>query len=70
MRRSGLLARLRYPRHMAKKLLIGMLHLPALPGAPNHHRELAEVESRLVEEACLLSEVGFHGLSRGDGKFR
>ena len=38
-----------------------MLHLPALPGAPNHHRELAEVESRLVEEACLLSEVGFHG---------
>ena len=46
---------------LAKKLLIGMLHLPALPGAPNHHRELAEVESRLVEEACLLSEVGFHG---------
>ena len=52
---------LRYPRHMATKHLIGMLHLSALPGAPNHRHELAEVESCLVEEACLLRDVGFHG---------
>ena len=46
---------------MAKKQLIGMLHLPALPGAPSHRHALAEVETRLVEEARLLHDVGFHG---------
>jgi membrane complex biogenesis BtpA family protein len=41
------------------KLLTGMLHLPALPGAPRAEEPLASVEGRAVEEARLLHEVGF-----------
>lgn len=50
-----------YSAAMPKKALIGMLHLPALPGAPRHDQPLPEIEKRLVEESRLLKDVGFHG---------
>lgn len=42
-----------------KKALVGMLHLPALPGSPGSQESLGDIETRLVAEARLLSEVGF-----------
>lgn len=41
------------------KLLTGMLHLPALPGAPRAEESLASIEARALEEAALLWEIGF-----------
>jgi membrane complex biogenesis BtpA family protein len=41
------------------KLLTGMLHLPALPGAPRAKVPLASIEERAVQEARLLHETGF-----------
>jgi len=43
-----------------KKSLVGMLHLPALPGSPRAEQSLGYIEARLVAEARLLQEVGFH----------
>lgn len=43
-----------------KKALVGMLHLPALPGSPGGNQSLGDIEARLVAEARLLQEVGFH----------
>ena len=43
-----------------KKSLVGMLHLPALPGSPRAEKSLSNIEARLVAEARLLQEVGFH----------
>jgi hypothetical protein len=37
-----------------------MLHLPPLPGSPRGGQSLADIETRLVAEAQLLHEVGFH----------
>jgi membrane complex biogenesis BtpA family protein len=43
--------------------LVGMLHLPALPGSALHRGEtLREIESRTVAEAECLAEAGFHAL--------
>ena len=39
--------------------LIGMLHLPALPGAPSAERPLADIESQAVAEAKILESAGF-----------
>jgi membrane complex biogenesis BtpA family protein len=41
------------------KLLTGMLHLPALPGAPRAELPLASIEERAIGEARLLHESGF-----------
>jgi hypothetical protein len=41
------------------KLLTGMLHLPALPGAPRAEAPLAIIEERALEEARLLHGIGF-----------
>ena len=43
-----------------KKSLVGMLHLPALPGSPCGDQSLVDIEAGLVAEARLLHEVGFH----------
>ena len=41
------------------KLLIGMLHLPALPGAPRAALTMDEIESRALAEARILLDAGF-----------
>lgn len=42
-----------------KKALVGMLHLPALPGSPGSKHAVSDIEKQLVSEARLLHEVGF-----------
>lgn len=41
------------------KLLVGMLHLPPLPGAPRSRKSLKEIEDRVLEEARILLDAGF-----------
>jgi membrane complex biogenesis BtpA family protein len=43
------------------KLLIGMLHLPPLPGAPRSTQSMDEIEAGTLDEARLLDEAGFDG---------
>jgi uncharacterized protein len=43
------------------KILIGMVHLPALPGAPRTELPMDAIEERAVSEAQLLSDAGFDG---------
>jgi uncharacterized protein len=42
--------------------LIGMVHLPALPGAPRFEGEFPQTIDHAVAEAALLVDAGFHGL--------
>lgn len=42
-----------------RKLLIGMVHLPALPGSPRHEFSMSEICRRAAQEARLLREAGF-----------
>jgi len=42
-----------------KKLLTGMLHLPALPGAPAAEHAIESIEERVLAEARLLQDAGF-----------
>jgi hypothetical protein len=54
------------------KLLIGMVHLPALPGAPRAALPMEAIEERARQEARLLREAGFHGCvveNYGDSPF-
>lgn len=44
---------------MTRKTLVGMLHLPALPGAPESKLSLDAIEKALVAEARTLREAGF-----------
>lgn len=44
------------------KPIIGMLHLPALPGSPLYAGDRAAVRRRVLEDAALLTEGGVHGL--------
>lgn len=44
------------------RVLIGMLHLGALPGSPQHREDLDAIVSRAVEEARVYREAGFHAL--------
>jgi membrane complex biogenesis BtpA family protein len=39
--------------------LVGMLHLPALPGSPAAEHSLEQIETAVLDEARLLSEAGF-----------
>ncbi len=41
------------------KLLVGMLHLPALPGSPLGRSSLEAVEERVLADARVLVEAGF-----------
>jgi len=43
------------------KILIGMVHLPALPGAPRTQLPMDAIEERAVAEARLLCDAGFDG---------
>ena len=43
------------------KLLIGMVHLPALPGSPQGSLSMDGIEERAVGEARLLHGAGFDG---------
>lgn len=51
--------------------LVGMLHVAALPGSPNHDgTPLATIERTVVADARILAEVGFDALliqNSGDG---
>ena len=54
------------------KILIGMVHLAALPGAPRAALPLEQIEARAVAEARLLHEAGFDGViieNFGDNPF-
>jgi membrane complex biogenesis BtpA family protein len=42
--------------------LIGMLHLPALPGAPRGAQSLAEITAYVLRDAEALARGGVHGL--------
>ena len=41
------------------KLLVGMLHLPPLPGSPLGRSSLDAIEERVLADARVLSEAGF-----------
>ncbi len=52
--------------------LIGMVHLPALPGAPGHAGDLPGIVDRARGEARLLAAAGFDGImveNFGDAPF-
>ena len=44
------------------KIVIGMLHLPALPGSPLSRRNLDQIRDSLLRDAETLAEGGVHGL--------
>jgi membrane complex biogenesis BtpA family protein len=45
-----------------RRALIGMLHVGALPGTPSAAREVGAIANRVVAEARIYEEAGFHGL--------
>jgi len=54
------------------KPIVGMLHLPALPGAPGFVGDLAAIRSRVLSDAAVLVEGGVDGLlleNFGDAPF-
>lgn len=44
------------------KIVIGMLHLPALPGAPLSKSSLPQIREQLLRDAETLAQGGVHGL--------
>ncbi len=59
-------------RFSTPKPIIGMLHLPPLPGAPRYHSTLADIESFCLKDADALIKGGCHGLlleNFGDSPF-
>jgi membrane complex biogenesis BtpA family protein len=44
------------------KVIIGMLHLPALPGSPGYGGSLSAIRDAMLRDAQLLAEGGVHGL--------
>src|SRR5438105_3533223 len=44
------------------KVVVGMLHLPALPGSPLYGGSVAAIRETLLRDAQLLAEGGVHGL--------
>jgi uncharacterized protein len=44
------------------KVVIGMLHLPALPGSPRHGGSMEAIRSLLLRDAEALASGGVHGL--------
>jgi len=47
---------------MASKPLIGMVHLPPLPGSPGWKGDLEEVERKVASDVQALVEGGVHGI--------
>jgi membrane complex biogenesis BtpA family protein len=45
-----------------KKIVIGMLHLPALPGAPLSKLKLSEIRDFVLRDTATLAEGGVDGL--------
>jgi membrane complex biogenesis BtpA family protein len=45
-----------------RKIVIGMLHLPALPGTPRSQLNIAQIREHLLREADTLARGGVHGL--------
>lgn len=46
----------------APKPIIGMLHIPPLPGAPQFHGDVAAIRNHVLRDADALSAGGAHGL--------
>jgi membrane complex biogenesis BtpA family protein len=46
----------------ARRALIGVVHVQALPGTPQSKLELAAIASMAVEEARTYEAAGFHGI--------
>jgi membrane complex biogenesis BtpA family protein len=44
------------------KALVGMVHVPALPGTPSNALSVSQIAGQAVEEAWLLAEAGFDAL--------
>jgi len=44
------------------KVVIGMLHLPALPGSPLYGGSIAPIRDAMLRDAKLLADGGVHGL--------
>ena len=44
------------------RALIGVVHLPALPGTPESRLDIPAITSIAVEEARQYEEAGFHGV--------
>jgi uncharacterized protein len=56
----------------APRPVIGMLHLPPLPGSPRYRGDAAAIFRRVLEDAQALAEGGAHGLmleNFGDAPF-
>lgn len=66
-------ARARGPRNALNSLrLIGMIHLPALPGSANASQRVEDIGKRAVAEATLLARAGFDAViveNFGDAPF-
>lgn len=55
-----------------ERLLIGVLHLPPLPGAPGRREPLEDIVRRAMSETETLLSAGFHGVvveNFGDAPF-
>lgn len=46
----------------SRKALIGMVHVPALPGSPRHELPVDRIVAEAAEEARLLAECGFDAI--------
>ena len=47
---------------LTDKTLIGVVHLPPLPGSPGWAGDMAWVLNRALEEASVLEEGGANGI--------
>ena len=45
-----------------RKIVIGMLHLPPLPGSPMFDGNLRRIRESLLRDADILARGGVHGL--------
>ena len=45
-----------------KRALIGMVHVPALPGTPKHGVPVEDAAAMVADEAALLVDAGFDGI--------
>lgn len=50
------------PRPLPDKAVIGMVHLPALPGTPGHTQSAADILDAAVRDAAVLLDGGVDGL--------
>ena len=50
------------PLFSVAKPVIGMLHLPALPGSPHYAGDLRQIRHELLRDAGALASAGVHGL--------